>query len=86
LGREKGGEGFGAGFGVLGIGGSEGDDQFARVGELLLVEFQALDGREIGGEQVENLDIEFEPREAQTEKSEKRQDPARARDELHGRR
>ncbi len=43
----------------------DGDDEFARVGEMLLVNFQSLDGGNIRRQQIENFDVKMQSRESE---------------------
>ena len=52
------GDGAGGGFGLFGFGGPDSDDQFARVGEVFLVELESLHRRRARREQVQHLGIE----------------------------
>ena len=47
--------------GPFGVRGAEGDDQFPRVGEMLLVKFQSLDRRFVRRQQVEDVHVKPEP-------------------------
>ena len=49
-------------FGTVGVWRFDRDDQFAGVGEMLLIEFQALDDFQFGREKVEHFHIEFQSR------------------------
>ena len=42
----------------------DGDDEFARVGKMLLIKFQALHHLQVRREKIEHLDIEVQSRNA----------------------
>ena len=54
-----------SGLGFFGGRGFQGDDQLAGVGEMLLVDFEALGDGESGGKHIENLRIKVQPDDAQ---------------------
>ena len=72
---------FGDGFdGLLGgftIRRADGDDQFARIREMLLVNFEALHGGNLRREQVEHLDIQMQPRKTRDDWNEQQPPPSR---------
>ena len=55
------GERPGGRLGGFGIGAGDRDDKLAGVGKILLVEFQAVDNRKRGREQIEHFDVEAQP-------------------------
>ena len=60
------GDGLRGGFGGRQRSGAlDGDDEFARIGKMLLVNFESLNGGNIRGQQVENLGIEVQPRKSE---------------------
>ena len=80
-------QGRGGKLSLPGVGGIEGDHQFAGVGEMALITFEPLDGGDVGGEQIEHFDIELES--AQSDEGwnqENQQQPTQPEPVVHGRR
>ena len=48
-------------FGGVRVRRADGDDEFARIGEMLLIHFEPLDGGDARGQQVEHVDVEMQP-------------------------
>ena len=71
-------------FGGLGIRRAERDDEFARVGEMLLVKFQALHRRLVRRQQVEHVHVEAQPHEAERDSHEEQSPPPAFQKGTHG--
>ena len=62
-------------FRLVGVRRAEGDDQFAGVGEMLLVKFQALDRRLVRRQQVEDVHVEAQPPRAEANRHHEQRPP-----------
>ena len=78
------GDGFCGLFGSFAVRRLDGDDEFARVGEMLLVKFQPLNGGNIRRQQVENFDIKMQSRESGDNRNEQQQPPPTKPMTVHG--
>ena len=81
---QTGGDGLGGGFCGLGVGAVDCQDQFAGVGKMLLVNLQALHGRNVSGQKAEHVGIEMETGESRRHREEQRQPPPMEPTRPHG--
>ena len=69
------GDGTRGAVGAVGIRRLDRDDQFARPGEMFLVDFEAGHRGEMGGQQVEHFGIQTQPRESGGNRDQEQQPP-----------
>ena len=70
--------------GPFGVRGAEGDDQFPRVGEMLLVKFQSLDRRFVRRQQVEDVHVKPEPAQSEADRHREQGPPPAFQEQTHG--
>ena len=70
----------------VGIWCAECDNQFAGVGEVLLVKFQALDGWLVRRQQVEDVHVKAQPRQAEADRHDEQRPPPAFQKVNHGER